>query len=170
MPHLFREVFTALPTSDDETVPECIRHFTTTALQAYVEMGDDDAIADVDLDAEFARERGDVYAIPRQAFFTGGGGSSGKRADSAFLEYCLGVLLSHSTLESHCEKMLETPVFPLFLRILRENAHNSRLQSLVGKILANMAMFPSTHQAIFRSGFVGVLAEWKQSPNLLVTL
>ena len=66
--------------------------------------------------------------------------------------------------------MLKTPMFPLLIRILRENAHNARLQSLVGKILANMAMFPSTHDAIWRSGFVGILSQWKGSANLLVTL
>ena len=52
-------------------------------------MGDDDAVADVDLDNEFFRAgRGDVYSIPRQAYFTGG--TTGSANDSAFLEYCLG--------------------------------------------------------------------------------
>jgi len=167
IPTLFRAVLTSLP-SDDKAVPECIRQFTDTALRTYVEMGDDDTVADYDLDNEFFRAgRGDVYSIPRQAYFTGTAGSAN---DSAFLEYCLGVLLSHSTLESHCEKMVATPLFPLLIRIVRENPHNARLQSLVGKILANMAMFPSTHDAIWRSGFVGILGRWKGSPNLLVTL
>ena len=33
-----------------------------------------------------------------------------------------------------------------------------------------MAMFPATHMALFKAGFVGILAQWKDDPNLLVTL
>ena len=39
-----------------------------------------------------------------------------------------------------------------------------------GKILANISLHEETHEAVFRSGWVGILAAWKQDPNLLVTL
>ena len=61
-------------------------------------------------------------------------------------------------------------MLPLFVRIVRDHKNNARIKSLIGKIVANMAMFPSTHQAIFQSGFVGILSDWKQNPNLLITL
>ena len=41
---------------------------------------------------------------------------------------------------------------------------------LSGKILANISLHEETHEAVFRSGWVGILAAWKQDPNLLVTL
>jgi hypothetical protein len=31
-------------------------------------------------------------------------------------------------------------------------------------------VIPETHKSIFSSGWVGILAQWKQSPNLLITL
>ena len=52
----------------------------------------------------------------------------------------------------------------------RENSGNARIESLVGKIVANMAMFESTHDAIWRSGLVGILSAFKSNSNLLVTL
>ena len=61
-------------------------------------------------------------------------------------------------------------MLPLFVRIIKEHRDNARIKSLVGKILANMAVFESTHRSIFQSGFIGILAGWKQDPNLLVTL
>ena len=39
-----------------------------------------------------------------------------------------------------------------------------------GKIVANISLHEETHEAVFRSGWVGILAAWKQDPNLLVTL
>jgi len=162
LPNLFRVVLTTLPT---DGIHECIRLFTTTALENYVEKGDAEAVADVDLDAEFSRDTHHVYAIPRQHYFTGNGN------DSAFLEYCLQALLSHSTLESHCELMVHrTPMLPLLIRIIRDHPDNARIKSLIGKIVANMAMFTSTHTSLFRSGFVSILSQWRQDPNLLVTL
>ena len=86
------------------------------------------------------------------------------------VEYCLQALLSHSTLQSHCMRMLTTPCLPLFVKLVEEFPNNSRIKSIIGKILANMSLFPETHKALFSSGWVGILARWKQSPNLLVTL
>jgi len=190
IPHLFRKVFTAVlpPTSSSSSSlssstssesggrrdsevglykNDCIRQFTNTALQTYVDQADDEAIMDYDLDNEFVRQDG-LYSIPRQAYFTGNGSS--RATDVAFLEYCLGVLLSHTTIRAHCERMLTSPMLPLLIRILRENSGNARIESLVGKIVANMAMFKSTHDAIWRSGLVGILSAFKSNSNLLVTL
>ena len=33
-----------------------------------------------------------------------------------------------------------------------------------------MAMYPSTHTSLFSAGFVGILSQWKNDENLLVTL
>jgi hypothetical protein len=113
--------------------------------------------------------------------------------------------------------MLTTPCLPLFVKLVEEFPNNSKIKSVIGKILANMSLFPGnlpnvliqnypnnknfsdmslkllmkyfsllfcfqamlesavflfpeTHKKIFSSGWVGILCEWKQSQNLLVTL
>lgn len=58
------------------------------------------------------------------------------------VEYCLQALLSHSTVESHCNTMLRTPMLPLFVRIVNEFPCNAKIKSVIGKILANMSLFP----------------------------
>ena len=163
IPMLFKVILTLLPTSG---IHNCISLFTNNALENYVATADDDAISDRDLDNEFQRDTHQIYALPRKQYYTSKG-----EGETAFLENCLQALLSHSTLEEHCEKMLETIMLPLFVRIIKsEHGKNPQIKSLIGKIIANMAMFPSTHKALFSAGFVGILSGWKNDPNLLVTL
>ena len=39
-----------------------------------------------------------------------------------------------------------------------------------GKIIANISLFPETHDILFKSGWVGILAKWTRDTNLLVRL
>ena len=163
IPLLFKDILTMLPKAG---IHDCITMFTDNALHNYVATADEDAIRDRDLDNEFQRDTHQIYNLPRKQYYISKG-----VGETLFLENCLQALLSHSNLEEHCEKMLETTVLPLFIRIIQsEHGGNPQIKSLIGKILANMAMYPSTHMALFSAGFVGILSQWKNDENLLVTL
>ena len=163
IPMLFKDILTMLPSAG---IHNCIKMFTENALQNYVAPADEDAIRDRDLEYEFQRDTHLIYSPPRKQYYTGKG-----VGETLFLENCLQALLSHSTLEQHCEKMIDTTMLPLLIRIIKsEHGSNPQIKSLIGKIVANMAMFPSTHMSLFKAGFVGILAQWKDDPNLLVTL
>ena len=86
------------------------------------------------------------------------------------LEFSLVAILSHSTLQSHCQILVQqTHLLPLLLRIAQEYPNHLRLRSLIGKVIANISLFPETHQTIFASGWVRVSAEWNRDQNLLVS-
>ena len=162
---LFKHILTNLPA---DGIDDCIKIFTNNALKNFVAQADDDAIRDQDMDNEFHRDISErlIYTPPRKQYYTSKG-----VVETLFLENCLQALLSHSTLEEHCDKMLDTTVLPLFVRIIKsEHGTNPQIKSLIGKIVANMAMYPSTHMALFKAGFIGILSQWKNDPNLLVTL
>jgi len=56
------------------------------------------------------------------------------------------------------------------LRITEEFPDNLRLKSIIGKIIANISLFPETHKALFASGWIGQLSDWTRDPNLLISL
>ena len=183
-PKLFERILSALP-SDSPYVHDCIRTLTSTALDSYVPGCDDEALADADLGNEFNRDS-DVVMFPvalRRRY-----------TERNLVDFCLQALLGHSTVGAHCIKMIEQGVLPVFAKILRDHPNNPAIKSLIGalnlvffymdnfsslasfflsfsgKILANISLHEETHEAVFRSGWVGILAAWKQDPNLLVTL
>ena len=91
-------------------------------------------------------------------------------SERVLVEYCLQALLSHSTIKSHALAMSRGLCLPVLDRVAREYRDNPRILSLVGKIVANLSLHPEVHDVLFATGWVGVLAAWKQDPNLLVTL
>ncbi len=121
---------------------------------------DDELIADVDLGNEFNRDSHHILAVALRKRYS----------ERSLIEFCLQALLSHSTVETHCQKMIDLEVLPVFSKIVRDHPNNAMIKSLIGKILANLSLHEGTHDAIFRSGWVSLLAAWKQDPNLLVTL
>ncbi len=163
IPELFRKVLSSLPSGDDKAatpVPECVSFFTDNALKTYVPGADDELIRDTDLDLEFNRESHHMYRIPRKRY-----------SEKVLTEYCLHALLSHSTLKAHAIIMASGICLPALARVAREyGKEHPRIVSLVGKIVANIAMHEETHDALFATGWVNLLAGWKQNPNLLVTL
>ena len=181
-PKLFEKILSALP-SNSPYVHDCIRTLTSTALDSYVPGCDDEALADADLGNEFNRDSYHMFAAHalRKRY-----------TERNLIEFCLQALLGHSTVGAHCLKMVEQGVLPVFAKILRDHPNNPAIKSLIGeldrvfsihiqcphfyrlsflgKILANISLHEDTHEAVFRSGWVGILAAWKQDPNLLVTL
>lgn len=154
---LFRDILTSVPSSSPE-IHKCIEFFTTTALDQYVEGADDESLWDSDISFEFHRESHHIHSIPYRP----------QISQETLIEHCLQALLSHSTVESHCKLLLQA--CPLFSKILKNHPDNPRIKSLIGKILANICLHEEHHDFLFRTGWVGVLAAWKQDPNLLISL
>jgi len=86
------------------------------------------------------------------------------------IEYCLQALLSHSTISEQCQVIVESLTLPLLTLVIEAYPDNARIKSIIGKIISNISLHPQYHRAVFQSGWVGLLAEWKQHPSLLVSL
>ncbi|XP_077497959.1 protein SERAC1-like isoform X2 [Amblyomma americanum] len=83
---------------------------------------------------------------------------------------CLQALLSHTALPEHRRLLVEKlAVLPLLQRVLHEHTHDVALHSLVAQMLANLALDPALHEPIFRAGWVGILARWLRSPEVLLS-
>jgi len=153
---LLREILTKLPQNPDK-LHGCIIYYTTTAIDEYLNRGDVDELLDNDISCEFLRESHHIHSIPRPEI-----------SQETLIEYCLQALLSHSTVEEQCAQLIAS--LPTFNMILQAHPNNPRIKSLIGKILANICLYPEHHSSLFRNGWVGILARWKQDPNLLVNL
>ena len=159
IPIQFYTILSKLPSTKD--VHQCIRYFTTTALQGYIQQLEDDFVQDDDLNVEFHRDTHLIMELPMR----------NRHSVKQVIEYCLVAILSHSTIKSHCQNLVEnTNLLPLLLRIAQDFPDNLRLISLIGKIIANISLFSETHQSIYASGWVGVLAQWVRNPNILISL
>jgi len=154
---MMKDILTQLP-ADNPDLHQCINYFTTTALDQYLHSSEEE-IMDTDISNEFHRESHHIHSIPRPRI-----------TQETLIEYCLQAILSHSTVEEQCSVLMESMALPLFTMVVEAHPDNARIKSLIGKILSNVSLHPSHHQAIFRSGWVGILASWKQNPNLLVSL
>ena len=118
-------------------------------------------LKDDDLNEEFNRDTHLIMNLPMR----------NRHSVKQVIEYCLVATLSHSTLQSHCQTLIqESVLLPLLLRITEEFPDNLRLKSIIGKIIANISLFPETHKALFASGWIGQLSDWTRDPNLLISL
>ena len=86
------------------------------------------------------------------------------------VEYCLQALLSHSTVVDQCQVIIDSKTLQVLTLVVQAYPHNPRIKSIIGKILSNISLHPEFHKAIFQSGWVGLLANWKQHENLLISL
>jgi len=159
IPSQLWNILSKLPSSKD--LHQCIHRNTSTALQGYIQQFEDDFVDETDLNEEFNRDTHLIMDLPVRNRFS----------ITQVLEFSLVAILSHSTLQSHCQILVQqTHLLPLLLRIAQEYPNHLRLRSLIGKVIANISLFPETHQTIFASGWVRVLAEWNRDQNLLVSL
>lgn len=153
---MFQEILTSLP--GEEELHSCIRYFTTTALEQYL-TNSDEAVLDNDISCEFHRESHHIHSIPRPSV-----------SQDTIIEHCLLALLSLSTVEEQCRTLITSCVLPLFTLVVDTFPDNAQLKSLIGKILANLSLYPANLEPLFKSGWVGLLASWKQSSNLVISL
>ena len=127
----------------------------------YVRQLEDVFVEDDDLNEEFHRDTHHIIALPKK----------NRHSLHHVIEYCLIALLSHSTLKSHCQILIQdSNLLPLLIRIAQEFQENVRLKSLIGKIIANICLFAETHQHLYASGWVRILAKWSRDPNIVVNL
>jgi len=159
---LFEELLSEVSTvsaGEGEEVDECLRRSTETALSSCYQASDDAALRDNDLDTSFGRDSHHFQRIPRKRY-----------SEHSVLEFCLQALLSHSTLRSRCVAIVEKGALPLLQKIVQDYSDSPALKTIIGKIVANLCMHKENHKAIYGSGWVGMLANWRQDPNLLVNL
>jgi len=154
---MFREILVQLPSGSAE-LHDCIKYFTNTALDQYV-INSDDQILDTDISEGFHRESHHIHSIPRPSI-----------SQETIIEHCLQALLSHSTVEDQCAVLVSSLALPLLSKVVLTHPNNPRIKSLVGKILSNISLHPTHHEALHKSGWVSTMASWKSSPNLLVSL
>ncbi|XP_075532594.1 protein SERAC1-like isoform X4 [Dermacentor variabilis] len=137
-----RSVLSKLPEAAAES---CINFFTTNALQTKLQY----------FDAH--HEKDDTLRWRRPAV-----------GEAELL--CLQALLSHTALPEHRRVLVEElGVLPLLQRVLHEHAHDLTLHSLVAQMIANLALDSSLHEHIFRAGWVGILARWLRSSEVLLS-
>jgi hypothetical protein len=122
IPLLFWNILNQLPKSKD--VHECIKYFTSTALEQYIRQAEDDFIRDDDLNHEFQRDTHLIMDLPPR----------NRHSSELVIEYCLVAILSHSTIKSHCQTLISsTQLLPMVIRIIEEYPENNRLKSLIGE-------------------------------------
>ena len=95
IPIQFWNILSKLP---DQEVHECIKYFTTTALRDYVQELEDDFVQDTDLNSEFHRDTHLIMDLPKR----------NRHSIRQVIEYCLVAILSHSTIQSHCQNLVKT--------------------------------------------------------------
>ena len=78
--------------------------------------------------------------------------------------------MSHSTVVDQCQVIIDSKTLQVLTLVVQAYPHNPRIKSIIGKILSNISLHPEFHKAIFQSGWVGLLANWKQHENLLISL
>jgi len=154
---LFRDILVKLP-ADSEQVHDCIKYFTSEALDSYLHSCEEE-VYDSDISFEFHRESHHIHSIPRPVI-----------SQELMIEYCLQALLSHSTISEQCQVIVESLTLPLLTLVCEAFPDNVRIKSIIGKILSNISLHPEYHRAVWQAGWVGLLAEWKQDPNILVSL
>jgi len=154
---MFKEILVKMP-ADSPELHDCIKYFTNTALDQYIN-NSDDQILDIDISEGFHRDSHHIRSIPRPSI-----------SQETIVEHCLQALLSHSTVEEQCTVIVSSQALPLFGKVVLTYPANARIKSLVGKILSNVSLHSTHHEALFKSGWVSTLARWKSSPNLLVSL
>ena len=67
--------------------------------------------------------------------------------NSGFVKTCDELVIGQNLVK-------KTLLLPLLARIADEFPENMRLKSIIGKIIANISLFPETHKFLFSSGWV----------------
>uniref|UniRef100_A0A667WR10 Protein SERAC1 n=1 Tax=Myripristis murdjan TaxID=586833 RepID=A0A667WR10_9TELE len=79
--------------------------------------------------------------------------------------FCLQALVQHS--KSHCDHIVANGGLQLLQRVYQLRRDSLKIQRNIVRIIGNLAINESVHQAIVQSGWVSVLAEMMQSPHIM---
>lgn len=143
-----RQLLASLPQSE---VDKCVQYFTSLALR--------------ESSQSLAAQRGGLWC------FGGNGLPYAQSLTSVPSEkvesFCLQALVQHSKVQSHCDHMVANGGLQLLQRIYQLRRDSLKIQRNIVRIVGNLALNDSVHQAIVQSGWVSVLAEMMQSPYVM---
>ncbi|XP_071776434.1 protein SERAC1 [Centroberyx gerrardi] len=143
-----RQLLASLPQSE---VDKCVQYFTSLALR--------------ESSQSLAAQRGGLWCF-------GGNGlpyaQSLTTVPSEKVEsFCLQALVQHSKVQSHCDHIVASGGLQLLQRVYQLRRDSQKIQRNIVRIIGNLALNESVHQAIVQSGWVSVLAEMVQSPHVM---
>ncbi|XP_044024384.1 protein SERAC1 isoform X2 [Siniperca chuatsi] len=143
-----RQLLGSLPQSE---VDECVQYFTSLALRESTQ--------------SLATQRGGLWC------FGGNGLPYAQSLTSVPSEkvesFCLQALVQHSKVQSHCDHIVANRGLQLLQRVYQLRRDSLKIQTDIVRIIGNLALNESVHQAIALSGWVSVLAEMMQSPHAI---
>ncbi|CAG03599.1 unnamed protein product, partial [Tetraodon nigroviridis] len=143
-----RQLLASLPQSE---VDRCVQYFTSLALRESTH--------------SLAAQRGGLWS------FGGNGLPYAQSLTSVPSEkvesFCLQALVQHSTVQSHCDHIVAKGGLQLLQRMYQLRPDSLKIQRNIARIIGNLALHESIHQAIGQSGWVSVLAEMLQSPHIM---
>ncbi|KAG7508591.1 SERAC1 [Solea senegalensis] len=143
-----RKLLASLPQSE---VDKCVQYFTSLALRESTQ--------------SMAAQRGGLWCF-------GGNGlpytQSLTSVPSEKVEsFCVQALVQHSKVQSHCDHIVANGGLQLLQRVYRLRRDSLKIQRNIIRIIGNLALHESAHQAIAQSGWVSVLAEMMHSPHVM---
>ncbi|KAI3364275.1 hypothetical protein L3Q82_011079, partial [Scortum barcoo] len=143
-----RQLLGSLPQSE---VDKCVQYFTSQALRESTQ--------------SLAAQRGGLWC------FGGNGLPYAQSLTSVPSEkvesFCLQALVQHSKVQSHCDHIVANGGLQLLQRVYQLRRDSLKIQRNIVRIMGNLALNESVHQAIGQSGWVSVLAEMMQSPHIM---
>lgn len=143
-----RKLLGSLPQSE---VDKCVQYFTSLALRESTQ--------------SLAAQRGGLWC------FGGNGLPYAQSLTSVPSEkvesFCLQALVQHSKVQSHCDHIVANGGLQLLQRVYELRRDSLKIQRNIVRIIGNLALNESVHQAIAQSGWVSVLAEMMQSPHVM---
>ncbi|KAM7395323.1 hypothetical protein PAMA_006882 [Pampus argenteus] len=143
-----RELLASLPQSE---VDKCVQYFTSLALRESTQ--------------SLAAQRGGLWC------FGGNGLPYAQSLTSVPSEkvesFCLQALVQHSKVQSHCDHIVASGGLQLLQKVYQLRSDSLKIQRNIVRIIGNLAVNESVHQAIVQSGWVSVLAEMMQSPYVM---
>ncbi|XP_041660675.1 protein SERAC1 isoform X1 [Cheilinus undulatus] len=143
-----RQLLGSLPQSE---VDKCVQYFTSLALRESTQ--------------SLAAQRGGLWC------FGGNGLPYAQSLTSVPSEkvesFCLQALVQHSKVQSHCDHIVANGGLQLLQRVYQLRRDSLKIQRNIVRIIGNLALNESVHQAITQSGWVSVLAEMMQSPHVM---
>ncbi|XP_070781994.1 protein SERAC1 [Enoplosus armatus] len=143
-----RQLLGSLPQSE---VDKCVQYFTSLALRESTQ--------------SLAAQRGGLWC------FGGNGLPYAQSLTSVPSEkvesFCLQALVQHSKVQSHCDHIVANGGLQLLQRVYQLRRDSLKIQRNIVRIIGNLALNESVHQAITLSGWVSVLAEMMQSPHVM---
>ncbi|XP_064600503.1 protein SERAC1-like [Liolophura sinensis] len=144
----FREILTNLPQTG---VNRCIQHFTSTALQQGHATENKEGFWYFDgTGLEFVNSLSEVPVEKVE-------------------KISLDALAIHSTVTSHCPDIVQLGGLQLLQKIQGKRKNNVT-RRLIARIIGNLAVDYNLHSDIIKSGWVSILADWVNSPDLSLAL